>query len=143
MASYRVLGAALAVGLSCSGSAGAQTAETDDQSEIIVTAQRRAQSARDVGITITVASADAIRRQRIQEVASLPQLSPNVAVKENIPGLVPVITGLSISVLWWLFFMAFLCSAKLVQVTLKGKTLSSLLLKDNKFLSEILFIISH
>ena len=92
MASYRVLGAALAVGLSCSGSAGAQTAETDDQSEIIVTAQRRAQSARDVGITITVASADAIRRQRIQEVASLPQLSPNVAVKENIPGLVPVIT---------------------------------------------------
>ena len=92
IASYRVIGTVLAVGLSCSGSASAQTADTNDQSEIIVTAQRRAQSARDVGITMTVATADAIRTQRIQEVANLPQLSPNVAVKENIPGLVPVIT---------------------------------------------------
>lgn len=92
IASYRVMGVALAAALSC-GSAGAQTsAEADDQNEIIVTAQRRAQSASDVGITMTIATADAIRTQRIQEVANLPQLSPNVAVKENVPGLVPVIT---------------------------------------------------
>ncbi len=92
-ASYRVMGTAmvLAVAMGAAGQASAAEA-VEDENEIIVTAQRRAQSANDVGITLTVANAEAIRAQRIQGVSNLPQLSPNVAVKENIPGLVPVIT---------------------------------------------------
>ncbi|MFZ4746713.1 MAG: TonB-dependent receptor [Sphingomonas sp.] len=96
-ASRQAIGTALAAALMLGTAGTARAAEnaadtTGDDSEIIVTAQRRAQTANSVGITLSVTTAEAIRARRITEVANLPQLSPNVAVKENIPGLVPVIT---------------------------------------------------
>ncbi|OYU14623.1 MAG: TonB-dependent receptor [Alphaproteobacteria bacterium PA4] len=92
--SHRAMASALAVAIIAGSATAARAADAaaDEGDEIFVTAQRRAQSANDVGITLQVATADTIRAQRIVEVANLPQLSPNVAVKENIPGLVPVIT---------------------------------------------------
>jgi iron complex outermembrane recepter protein len=91
--SQQAIGTALATifMLGTASTALAADAATDDN-EIIVTAQRRVQSANNVGITLSVTTAEAIRARRITEVSNLPQLSPNVAVKENIPGLVPVIT---------------------------------------------------
>ncbi len=68
---------------------GANTAVPD---EIIVTAQRRAQSILDVGITMSVANAIQLREQRIETVNDVIELAPNVAVKDNVPGLVPVLT---------------------------------------------------
>jgi iron complex outermembrane receptor protein len=67
------------------------TAE-EDSGEIIVTAQKREQSTLDVGINIAVAGEEEIARRRIEAVTDLINITPNVSVKENVPGLVPVIT---------------------------------------------------
>lgn len=60
--------------------------------EIIVTAQRRAQNILDVGISISVANANQISEQRIDTVNDIIEVSPNITVKDNVPGLVPVLT---------------------------------------------------
>lgn len=65
---------------------------TGDEDEIIVTAQKRAQSTLDVGINLSVAGMQELRTKRIEVVTDLIAITPNVAVKDNIPGLVPVIT---------------------------------------------------
>jgi iron complex outermembrane receptor protein len=75
-------------------SASAATPKRDEAAndEIVVTAQKREQRLSDVPITISVADADAIKERRIEAVTDLVVFTPNVSVKENIPGLVPVIT---------------------------------------------------
>lgn len=68
---------------------------TDDMAadgEIIVTAQKRSQRALDVGITMSIVGEDEIAARRIEAVTDLVAFTPNVSVKENIPGLVPVLT---------------------------------------------------
>lgn len=87
--------AATAWGLSTGIPAFAQDAATPpDQldGEIIVTAQKRAQSTLDVGITLSVAGPEELTSRRIEAVTDLVAFTPNVTVKENVPGLVPVIT---------------------------------------------------
>ena len=75
-------------------SASADTATSDEPAdgEIVVTAQKREQRLSDVPITISVADGEAIKERRIEAVTDLVVFTPNVSVKENIPGLVPVIT---------------------------------------------------
>jgi iron complex outermembrane receptor protein len=48
--------------------------------EIVVTAQKRNQSAQDVGITMSVVTSDLLRRQNVQEVAEIARAVPNVQV---------------------------------------------------------------
>lgn len=66
--------------------------ESPEPGDIIVTAQRRAQNVLDVGISISVADAEMITAQRIETVNDVIEISPNVTVKDNVPGLVPVLT---------------------------------------------------
>lgn len=82
---------ALALGVAAQAHA-QDSAPTDDSDEIIVTAQRRAQSAFDVGITLAVADQELLEARRIEVVTDLVSFTPNVSVKDNVPGLVPVIT---------------------------------------------------
>lgn len=65
----------------------AQTADTGGIAEIIVTAQRQAQSLQDVPIAITAFSSDAIERQQINNTSDLQLSLPNVSfTKGNFTG---------------------------------------------------------
>ncbi|WP_422345837.1 TonB-dependent receptor [Parasphingorhabdus sp.] len=64
----------------------------EDDGVIIVTAQKRAQSTLDVGINIAVADAEALAIRRIDDPTDIVAIAPNVSIKENVPGLIPVLT---------------------------------------------------
>jgi iron complex outermembrane receptor protein len=64
----------------------------DDTDAIIVTAQRRAEDIIDVAASINALGADAIRERRIEQVSDFVAQMANVDVKENSPGILPVIT---------------------------------------------------
>lgn len=57
-----------------------QAAETGGLTDIVVTAQKRSQSAQDVGITMSVVTGDALARQNVQEVAEVARAIPNVQI---------------------------------------------------------------
>ena len=60
--------------------------------EIVVTAQRREESNLQVGLTLTALSADALAQQRVEQVLDLKGRVPNLDIKEQVPGAMPVIT---------------------------------------------------
>ena len=60
--------------------------------EIVVTAQKRSQSLMDVGISVSVAGEQEIKDRRLNMITDVGMFAPNVSVKENIPGLMPIIT---------------------------------------------------
>ncbi len=60
--------------------------------EIIVTANKRAQNILDVGATIDAIAATTIRDRRIEQVSDLVVQLANVDVKDNSPGILPVVS---------------------------------------------------
>ncbi len=77
----------------CAGSAFAQQAEEGALvDEITITAQKREQSIYDVGGTLAVAGAGTLQERRVEQVKDLTNLTPNIDVKEQVPGAMPVIT---------------------------------------------------
>jgi iron complex outermembrane recepter protein len=75
--------------------AGAADADGPDQEligEIVVTAQRREESNLEVGLTLTALSAETLAAQRVEQVLDLKGLVPNLDIKEQVPGAMPVIT---------------------------------------------------
>src|SRR5689334_19686062 len=68
------------------------TAAANSDDEIIVTAQKREQNVLDVGISVSALSQNDLNEQRIQELSDLDATLPNVAVKNQIPGAIPVIS---------------------------------------------------
>ena len=62
------------------------------EEEIIVTAQRREQQLTRVGINITALSARAIEETRITQIENIAAAIPNVDIKEQVPGAIPVVT---------------------------------------------------
>jgi iron complex outermembrane receptor protein len=70
----------------------AQAGPDEETDDIVVTAQRRDQSILDVGITMSVANEEQIAEQRIETVNDVIELASSVTVKDNVPGLVPVLT---------------------------------------------------
>lgn len=70
----------------------ASMAHAGQLEEIIVTAQKQQQSSQDVGIAMSVLSADDIRDQRINVPIDLMGYIPNFSVKEIQPGVMPVFT---------------------------------------------------
>jgi iron complex outermembrane receptor protein len=68
------------------------TAEIPTIGEIVVTAQRREESNLQVGVTLTALSADALAQQRIEQVLDLKGRVPNLDIKEQVPGAMPVVT---------------------------------------------------
>src|SRR5262245_7725711 len=71
---------------------GADTADVPTIGEIVVTAQRRAESNLKVGLTLTALSGDAIAQQRVEQVLDLKGRVPNLDIKEQVPGAMPVVT---------------------------------------------------
>jgi len=67
-------------------------ASSTGDDEIIVTAQKREQNVLDVGISVSALSQSDLNEQRIQELSDLNATLPNVAVKNQIPGAIPVIS---------------------------------------------------
>lgn len=82
----------LALAIAAPARAQETTTTADPGDEIIVTAQKRSQSTLDVGITLSVAGQEQLASKRVEAVTDLITFTPNVSVKDNIPGLVPVIT---------------------------------------------------
>jgi iron complex outermembrane recepter protein len=70
----------------------ADTAEVPTIGEIVVTAQRREESNLRVGLTLTALSGDAVAQQRVEQVLDLKGRVPNLDIKEQVPGAMPVIT---------------------------------------------------
>jgi iron complex outermembrane receptor protein len=60
--------------------------------EVIVTAQKREQSAQDIGMSISALGAREISDRRIETPLDIQAVSPNINVKEISPGLFPVFT---------------------------------------------------
>lgn len=70
-----------AFGLAMASAASAQEAAADEGvgiQEIVVTAQKRQQSGQDVGIALSVVSADALAQRNVTAVTDLTGLVPNV-----------------------------------------------------------------
>lgn len=89
----RALLGATAISLCLSGAAFAQqTEEPALVDEITITAQKREQSVYDVGGTLAVAGAETLQSRRVEQVKDLAALTPNVDVKEQVPGAMPIIT---------------------------------------------------
>lgn len=89
----RALLGATAISLCLSGAAFAQqTEEPALVDEITITAQKREQSVYDVGGTLAVAGSETLQTRRVEQVKDLAALTPNVDVKEQVPGAMPIIT---------------------------------------------------
>lgn len=67
-------------------------AAENEVSAFTVTAQKRAQDTLDVGVNVTVVSAQALETNRVTQVTDLAAFTPNVDIKENMPGILPVVT---------------------------------------------------
>lgn len=59
---------------------------------VTVTAQKKEQDLLDVGIAVSVLGQTEIAARRISSATDLIQFTPNASVKENIPGLMPIVT---------------------------------------------------
>lgn len=79
--------ALLAPVLSCWSPVMAQEVATSDVGveEIVVTAQKRAQSVQEVPIAITALTADGIKNQGVASVADLSKIAPNVQLDQSAP----------------------------------------------------------
>jgi iron complex outermembrane receptor protein len=87
-----IMVAGAASGLHAQETGNPSGAQKPDDNVILVTAQKRSQDVLDVGISISVVDAEAIAARRIESATDIVAFTPNVSVKENVPGLVPVIT---------------------------------------------------
>jgi outer membrane receptor protein involved in Fe transport len=62
------------------GDSGAAQADATQLSEVVVTAQRREQSAQDVGIALTVLSGENLQRQGVETVTDLQRITPSLQI---------------------------------------------------------------
>jgi iron complex outermembrane receptor protein len=69
-----------------------QSAPVKEDEEIVVTAQRREQQLTDVGISITALPEKVIEESRISQIENIAAAIPNVDIKEQVPGAIPVVT---------------------------------------------------
>ncbi|WP_170150179.1 TonB-dependent receptor [Parahaliea mediterranea] len=79
----------------CAASAGAQNTATGTGTwaleEVVVTAQKRAQSSQDLGLSVAALSGDALREQGIAQVEDLARFIPNVSSLNISGGGVPIV----------------------------------------------------
>lgn len=86
------LGLACFIALSFTFHTNAEPTAAQPIEEIVVTAQKRAQNAFDVGISLSLVDQQQIQQKRITTVNDLAIFSSNTSIKEFSPGLVPIIT---------------------------------------------------
>ncbi|MBN7796560.1 TonB-dependent receptor [Parahaliea mediterranea] len=84
--------AALALA-ACAAPAGAQDASSGNWAleEVVVTAQKRAQSSQDLGLSVSALNGDALREQGIAQVEDLARFVPNVSSLNISGGGVPIV----------------------------------------------------
>lgn len=63
-----------------------------NNNEIVVTALKKSQRLIDVGATVSVLSSESIAEARIEQVKDIASSTPNVDIRETIPGISPVLT---------------------------------------------------
>lgn len=68
------------------------TAQERAGDQIVVTAQKREQNILDVGATVTAIGGETLREARILEIRDIATYVPNVDIREQAPGVLPVIT---------------------------------------------------
>ncbi|HVT36779.1 MAG TPA: TonB-dependent receptor plug domain-containing protein, partial [Nevskiaceae bacterium] len=66
-----------------------QAAQLD---EVVVTAQKRAQRLVDVPINVSAMTRDDVQKTRIEQVRDVAGYMPNVDIKEQVPGAIPVVS---------------------------------------------------
>jgi len=82
-----------AAALMFAGAAAAAAPEAPVELETItVTAQKRTQDTLDVGLNVAVVSGADLQARRVTQVSDLNAFTPNVDIKENMPGILPVVT---------------------------------------------------
>ena len=82
-----------AAALMMAGAGLARAAEPVTELEAItITAQKRAQDTLDVGLNVAVISGADLAARRVTQVSDLSAFTPNVDIKENMPGILPVVT---------------------------------------------------
>jgi iron complex outermembrane receptor protein len=59
---------------------------------IVVTAQKRTQDTLDVGLNVAVVGRERLEAARVSQVTDLVNFTPNIDIKENMPGILPVVT---------------------------------------------------
>ena len=69
-----------------------QAAEPPELAEIVVTAQKREERLIDVGINVSTLSDRRIAEARIAQIENIAAELPNVDIKEQVPGAIPVVT---------------------------------------------------
>ena len=60
--------------------------------EIVVTAQKREQRLLDVGLNVSSFSGETLSKQKIEQIRDVAAFVPNVDIKEQVPGAIPVVT---------------------------------------------------
>jgi len=66
--------------------------EATELDEVVVTAQRREQREVDVPINISTMSGEEVQKARIEQVRDIQAYLPNVDIKEQVPGAIPVVS---------------------------------------------------
>jgi iron complex outermembrane receptor protein len=92
LAGGAALAVLLAAGVARAEDKAAPAPEASDVDAVIVTAQKRAQDTLDVGVNVAVVSAETLQSARVTQVTDLAAFTPNVDIKENMPGILPVVT---------------------------------------------------
>lgn len=82
----------LFLAICCAGSLQSHNLHSAVLEEVVVTAQKKSQSIMDVGITMSILDEEAIKDSRIEKTTDVVQFTSNTSVKEQIPGLMPIVT---------------------------------------------------
>jgi iron complex outermembrane receptor protein len=85
-------GAGLAALLIAGAARAAEDPAPVEVDAVTVTAQKRVQDTLDVGVNVAVMSAETLEAARVTQVTDLAAFTPNVDIKENMPGILPVVT---------------------------------------------------
>lgn len=68
------------------------TTEAPEVEAVTVTAQKRVQDTLDVGLNVAVVGREDLAARRVSQVTDIAAFTPNVGIKENMPGILPVVT---------------------------------------------------
>lgn len=91
----RLFGAVAATSLTLSAfpaNAAEPAPEPPELEVVTVTAQKRVQDTLDVGLNVAVVGAEDLAARRVTQVTDIAAFTPNIGIKENMPGILPVVT---------------------------------------------------
>lgn len=84
--------AASLVACAMAAQAAESTPEAPEVEVVTVTAQKRVQDTLDVGLNVAVVGREDLAARRVTQVTDIAAFTPNVGIKENMPGILPIVT---------------------------------------------------